>query len=116
MPRFDFEGHMYNNPAELSLAKLGGKWKVPILHRLMERSWRYNELKRELTGITHKMLTEQLRELESDGLVTRTVHQVVPPRVDYAITPLGGSAACVIKGLREFGLGFYRDKMGRELY
>jgi DNA-binding HxlR family transcriptional regulator len=108
MPVFEFRGRTYNNPVELALETIGGKWKMPILWRLKDRSWRYGELKRSLGPVTHKMLTEQLRELERDGLLTRTVHAVVPPRVDYAITRLGLSAIPVIERLREWGTGYRR--------
>ena len=111
MPAFEFRGSTYNNPVELALEVIGGKWKMPILWRLKDRSWRYGELKRELGKITHKMLTEQLRELERDGLVTRTVHAVVPPRVDYTITRMGQSAVPVIEQLRSWGAKFRRKSV-----
>lgn len=111
MPVFEFQGRRYNNPVELAQDAIGGKWKMPILWRLRERSWRYNELKRDLGRVTHKMLTQQLRELERSGLVTRTVHAVVPPRVDYAITELGRSALPAIEALRAWGQ-LYRRRRG----
>ena len=107
MPAFDFEGHRFHSPVELALHAIGGKWKMPILWRLAQRSWRYNALHRDLGRVTHKMLTQQLRELEAAGLLTRTVHPVVPPHVDYAITPLGRSAIPAIEALRSWG-GAYR--------
>lgn len=103
MPEFEFTGQSYNNPVELALGVIGGKWKTPILWRLKDRVWRYNELHRSLKRIAHKMLTQQLRELESDGLITRTVHPVVPPHVDYEITELGLSAIPAIDALRTWG-------------
>ena len=87
MPPFTFDGQQYQNPVELAQDVIGGKWKMPILWRVARRTWRYNELRRELPAISHKMLTQQLRELERHGLITRTVHPVVPPHVDYDITP-----------------------------
>jgi DNA-binding HxlR family transcriptional regulator len=110
MPAFDFEGQRFHNPVELALHVIGGKWKMPILWRLEKRSWRYNELRRELAGISHKMLTQQLRELEQHGLITRTVHPVVPPHVDYAITPLGRTTVPVIELLRAWGASFRRRR------
>ncbi|MGD9902175.1 MAG: winged helix-turn-helix transcriptional regulator [Vicinamibacterales bacterium] len=109
MPEFVFEGHRFQNPVELALHVIGGRWKMPILWRLGQRTWRYNELKRELGRVSHKMLTQQLRELEAHGLVTRTVHPVVPPHVDYALTPLGRSALPAIEVLRSWGSA-YRKK------
>ena len=103
MPAFQFRGRNYNNPVELALDAIGGKWKMPVLWRLAERTWRYGELKRSLGPITHKMLAQQLREMERDGLVRRTVHATVPPRVDYALAPLGRRALPAIRALRSFG-------------
>lgn len=106
MPAFEFGGRRFNNPVELALDVIGGKWKMPILWRLQDRTWRYGQLKKDLPGITHKMLAAQLRELENDGLISRTVHAVVPPRVDYALTELGRSVLPAIAALREWGLAF----------
>ncbi|MFN7917332.1 MAG: helix-turn-helix domain-containing protein [Vicinamibacterales bacterium] len=113
MPAFTFEGHTYHNPVELALFVIGGKWKMPILWRLNQRVWRYNELRRELTGISHKMLTQQLRELEQHGLITRTVHAVVPPRVDYELTALGRTTVPVIDELRAWGSLYRRKRVDR---
>ncbi len=112
MPEFTFEGHVFQNPVELALHVIGGKWKMPILWRLAQRTWRYNELHRDLKRASHKMLTQQLRELEASGLLTRTVHPVVPPHVDYAITPLGRTALPVIETLRTWGTAYRRKRGG----
>jgi DNA-binding HxlR family transcriptional regulator len=111
MPAFEFEGMTFQNPVEFALYAIGGKWKMPILWRLNQRTWRYNELHRELRRVSHKMLTQQLRELEGAGLLTRTVHPVAPPHVDYDITPLGRTALPVIEALREWGT-HYRTARG----
>jgi DNA-binding HxlR family transcriptional regulator len=111
MPRFEFRGKAYNNPVELALEIIGGKWKMPILWRLQEKAWRYGELKRSLGKITHKMLTEQLRELERDGLIHREVYQVVPPKVEYSLTPKGETAIPIIENLREWGMAFRDQKL-----
>lgn len=111
MPEFQFRGKKYNNPVELALDIIGGKWKMPILWRLKNRVWRYGELKKDLGKITHKMLTEQLRELESDGLIHREVHQVVPPKVEYSLTEKGQTAIPVIEKLREWGAAFKDDTL-----
>lgn len=68
------------------VALIGGKWKLEILWLLNERIYRFNELRRTIPGVTQHMLTVQLRELEADGFVTRTIYPEVPPRVEYAIT------------------------------
>ncbi len=108
MPAFEFRGHRYNNPVELSLDLIGGKWKMPVLWRLKLRTWRYGELKADLGRITHKMLAEQLRELELDGLVRRKAYAEVPPRVEYSLTPLGRTAMPVIEVLREWGQNYLK--------
>lgn len=109
MPDFTVRGRTYHNPVELALDVLGGKWKMPILWRLRSRAWRHGELRKDLGPITAKMLTQQLRELEEDGLITRTVYPVVPPHVEYALTPLGGSVAPVIERLRAWGTRYRRE-------
>jgi DNA-binding HxlR family transcriptional regulator len=112
MPKFEFRSKMYNNPVELALEVIGGKWKMPILWRLKEKPWRYGELKKNLGQITHKMLTEQLRELERDGLIHREVYQVVPPKVEYSLTKKGETAIPIIESLREWGAAFRDEKLG----
>lgn len=108
MPEFRFDGMTFQSPVELALHAIGGKWKMPIVWRLNQRTWRYNELHRDLRRVSHKMLTQQLRELEGAGLLLRTVHPVVPPHVDYDITPLGRTALPAIESLRQWGAS-YRD-------
>jgi DNA-binding HxlR family transcriptional regulator len=103
MPEFDFKGKKYNNPVELSLNIIGGKWKMPIIWRLKDDSKRYGELKKLLPGVTHKMLTQQLRELEEGEIITRKVYPEVPPKVEYKLTLLGKSVIPVIDLLREWG-------------
>src|ERR1700739_4414138 len=71
------------------LARVGDKWSVLVVTRLGEQPMRFNELKRSIGGISQRMLTLTLRGLERDGLVTRTIYPTIPPRVDYALTPLG---------------------------
>lgn len=113
MPVFEFEGKTYNNPAELAIDKIGGKWKMPILWRLRERTWRYGEMRKSLgsksNGVTHQMLTKQLRELEADGFVARKVYPVVPPKVEYTITDKGLKVIPVIDALRDFGHALMKE-------
>jgi len=90
-------------PVEATLSLLDGKWKGVILFHLMERTLRFNELRRRLPSVTQRMLTKQLRELEESGLISRTVFPVVPPRVDYALTPLGETLQPVIQSLAAWG-------------
>jgi DNA-binding HxlR family transcriptional regulator len=77
---------------------------MPILWRLRERIFRYSELRKDIPHITDKMLTTQLRELEEDGLVSRTVYPVVPPKVEYALTERGRRAIPVVELIRNYGL------------
>ncbi len=91
-------------PVETTLSFLDGKWKGVILYHLLTGgTLRFSELRRRLQAVTQRMLTKQLRELEEQGLVTRTVYPVVPPRVDYALTPLGQSLRPVIMVLEQWG-------------
>jgi DNA-binding HxlR family transcriptional regulator len=107
MPEFSFKGKKFNNPVELSLGIIGGKWKIPIIWRLKDGSMRYGELRRSLSKVTHKMLTQQLRELEQDEIITRKVYPEVPPKVEYSLTLLGESVIPVIDLLREWGEQYY---------
>jgi len=103
MPEFIFKEKKFNNPVELSLDIIGGKWKIPIIWRLKDDSKRYGELRRSLPKVTHKMLTQQLRELEQAEIITRKVFPEIPPKVEYSLTLLGKSVIPVIDLLREWG-------------
>lgn len=111
MPRFEFRGKYFNNPVELSLDIIGSKWKMPILWRLKDKPWRYSELKKSIGKITHKMLAQQLRELEEDGLISRKVFASVPPKVEYSITDKGRTTIPIIESLRNWGEEFKKDKL-----
>ncbi|WP_236615050.1 helix-turn-helix domain-containing protein [Desulfovibrio sp. X2] len=96
--------HEYYCVVELALRVIGGKWKPLILYRLVDGGvMRFSELRRSIPSITQKMLTQQLRELENDGIVLRTVHAEVPPRVEYALSDLGQSVMPVLHQLCEWG-------------
>lgn len=88
---------------EHTLKVIGGKWKIIILWHLSQSTLRFSELERKIPGITQKMLTSSLRELENDRLVIRTVYPEVPPRVEYAISPHGISLNTVLKELDRWG-------------
>jgi DNA-binding HxlR family transcriptional regulator len=92
-------------PPEIAatLSVLGGKWKILILWQLFGRSCRFNELRRAIGGISQHMLTVHLRELEHEGILTRTIFAEVPPRVEYALTDHGRSLGLVMKTLAEWG-------------
>ena len=100
-------GKEYSCSMELSLAVIGGKWKPLILWHLRDAAtMRFSALRRAMPAITQKMLTQQLRELESDGLLTRTVFAEVPPRVEYALTDLGRGIIPILEALCRFGKEF----------
>lgn len=81
------------------LDRIGDKWSLLVIALLDDRSMRFTELKKTIDGISQRMLTVTLRQLERDGLVNRTVHPVVPPRVDYELTPLGVTLHATIQSL-----------------
>ena len=93
----------YNCPVEATLDIIGGKWKVLILWHLKEDIRRFGELKRLIPGITQKMLTQQLRELEADGLVNRKVYAQVPPKVEYSLTKDGESLKPILELTCDWG-------------
>jgi DNA-binding HxlR family transcriptional regulator len=103
MPEIEHKEKKYNNPVELSIDIIGGKWKIPIIWSLKEGSKRYSELRRSLPTVTHKMLTQQLRELEQDEIILRKVHPEVPPKVEYSLTLLGQSIIPVVDLLHDWG-------------
>lgn len=93
------EKQIINYPVELALALLGDKWKIIILCQLFKGTKRFNELFRSINNINQKMLSQQLRALESDGFIHRKVYPEVPPKVEYSLTPLGKSLDPVIESL-----------------
>lgn len=90
-------------PVETTLKIIGDKWKVLILRDLFTGTKRFNELKRSLSDVTQKMLTQQLRELEKDGIIHREVYPVVPPKVEYSLTELGNTLKPVIDSMYDWG-------------
>src|SRR5215472_2337401 len=91
-------------PIQRTIAFVGDKWKIIVLHTLTTGTKRFGELQRAMEGITPKVLTRQLRDLERDGLVARHVHPQVPPRVDYSLTPLGESLMPVLRQLHDWAV------------
>lgn len=88
---------------ETTLTLIGNKWKVLILRDLLPGTKRFGELKKSLGSVSQKVLTAQLRDMEADGLVTRTVYPEVPPRVEYSLTDLGMSLQPVLNSLQSWG-------------
>ncbi|MDM5236694.1 winged helix-turn-helix transcriptional regulator [Bacillus cereus] len=93
----------YNIPVEATLEVIGGKWKVVILCHLQKGTKRTSELKRLMPGITQKMLTQQLRELEVDGVIQRKIYNQVPPKVEYSLTDYGWSLESILDSLCTWG-------------
>ena len=90
-------------PVATTVSLIGSKWKLLIIRNLRSRPWRFNELKRDLDGISQKVLTDSLRSMEEDGIITRTVYPEVPPRVEYALSPLGESMGPIMDALADWG-------------
>ena len=90
-------------PVEATLELIGGKWKGIVLFYLIDGRLRFSELKRKIGCVTQRMLTKQLRELESDGLVNRIVYAEVPPRVEYELTKEGKSLKAIVMELKKWG-------------
>ena len=90
-------------PVATTVALIGSKWKLLIIRNLLQRPWRFNELKKDLEGISQKVLTDSLRSMEDDGLVTRTVYPEVPPRVEYALSDLGKTLKPILDSMVEWG-------------
>ncbi|ANU21881.1 winged helix-turn-helix transcriptional regulator [Planococcus donghaensis] len=95
--------NQYSCPVAGTLDVIGGKWKGVILFHLLEDKKRFNELKRLNSGITQRMLTLQLRELEADGIIHREVYPVIPPKVEYSLTDFGQSLKPIVLLMREWG-------------
>ena len=97
-------------PVEAVIGLIGGKYKAMLVWKLVGNTLRFSELQREVPGATAKMLTQQLRELERDGLLHREVFPVVPPRVEYSLTPFGHSLRPVLEAMYGWGAGYLKDK------
>ena len=91
------------SPVATTVQLIGSKWKLLILRNLFMRPWRFNELRKDLEGISQKVLTDSLRAMEEDGIITRTVYAEVPPRVEYALSPLGESMKPILDAMEQWG-------------
>lgn len=96
-------------PVATTVQLIGSKWKLLILRNLLVRPWNFNELKRSLDGISQKVLTESLRSMEADGIITRTVFNE-PYRVEYALSSLGESMRPIIRSMEEWGQEYQQQK------
>ena len=95
-------------PVATAVSLVGGKCKLLIIRNLRMRPWRFNELQRDLEGISQKVLTDSLRQMMDDGLVYRHDYQEMPPRVDYSLTELGGKLLPIMDALADFG-NYYKS-------
>ena len=93
-------------PVATTEQMVGSKWKLLILRNLLARPWRFNELRKNLEGISQKVLTDSLRSMEEDGIITRTVYPEVPPRVEYSLSELGKSMRPIIKAMEQWGIDY----------
>ena len=100
-------------PVATTVLMIGSKWKLLIMRNLLARPWRFNELQKSIDGISQKALTEALRSMEADGIVSRTVYPEVPPRVEYSLTELGESMRPIIKSMESWGMA-YKEQMQTE--
>ena len=96
-------------PVATTIQLIGSKWKLLILRNLSQRPWRFNELKKSLEGISQKVLTDSLRSMETDGIITRTIYPDVPPRVEYALNDLGQSMRPIIMAMEEWGINYKKQ-------
>lgn len=99
-------------PVATAVQLIGNKWKLLILRNLFTRPWRFNELLKSIPGISQKVLTDNLRAMERDGIITRTVYPEAPLRVEYALSELGESIRPIIDALETWGV-HYKDTVGR---
>lgn len=93
-------------PVATTVQLIGSKWKLLIMRNLLARPWRFNELKKDLEGISQKVLTDSLRSMEEDGIITRTVYPEVPPHVEYALSELGESMRPIIMSMEAWGKAY----------
>lgn len=100
----DSKGAAFECPVYTTLSVISGKWKLLIIYELFQKIYRFNELKRAVPGISQRLLTAQLRELESCGVVARDVKDVVPPHVEYSLTPRGKTLWPILEAMEKWGM------------
>jgi DNA-binding HxlR family transcriptional regulator len=96
-------------PVQTTVQLIGNKWKLLIMRNLLARPWRFGELQKSLEGISQKVLTDNLRSMESDGIIVRTVYPEVPPRVEYSLSELGESMRPIIEAMRIWGTNYQEN-------
>lgn len=100
-------------PVATTVQLIGNKWKLLIIRNLLARPWRFNELQKSLEGISQKVLTDNLRSMETDGIIIRTVFPEVPPRVEYSLSELGESMRPILNSMETWGLD-YKKKISNK--
>jgi len=100
----------YQCPVEATMDVIGGKWKIIIIHHLISETRRFSELRRLIPQVTQRMLTSQLRELESNGIVHREVYPQVPPKVEYSLTEFGQTLESVLLVMHDWGDEFIKKE------
>ncbi|MDE7192597.1 MAG: helix-turn-helix transcriptional regulator [Oscillospiraceae bacterium] len=98
-------------PVATTVALIGSKWKLLIMRNLLIRPWRFNELRKNLDGVSQKVLTDSLRSMESDGIVIRTVYPEVPPRVEYSLSELGESMRPIMDAMYAWGTEYKKNRV-----
>jgi DNA-binding HxlR family transcriptional regulator len=93
-------------PVATTVSLIGNKWKLLIMRNLLVRPWRFNELQKNLEGISQKVLTDSLRAMENDGIIVRTAYQEVPPRVEYSLSELGESMRPILESMQAWGTNY----------
>lgn len=95
-------------PVAITVQLIGSKWKLLIMRNLFQRPWRFNELKRALPGISQKVLTDSLRSMEQDGIITRTVYPEIPAHVEYNLSEIGKSMWPIIQAMEQWGKAYQK--------
>ncbi len=103
-------------PVATTVQLIGNKWKLLIIRNLLDRPWRFNELQKNLEGISQKVLTDSLRSMEADGIITRTVYPEVPPRVEYALSELGESLKPILDAMKAWGENYRSSIVQGDIY
>ena len=93
-------------PVATTIQLIGSKWKLLIIRNLLQSPWRFNELRKDLSGISQKVLTDSLRSLEADGLIVRTVYPEVPSRVEYSLSELGETLRPILDSMAAWGKNY----------
>ncbi|SHG20754.1 winged helix-turn-helix transcriptional regulator [Flagellimonas flava] len=109
MPQFLKDNKKYYTPVEYVFAKIGGTYKMPLLWRLKDKTWRYSELKESIAHLSDRMLSKNLKELLNDGFINKEVIPEVPVRTEYSITEKGMNSIPIISMLRDYGFELMKD-------